>query len=282
LSPQQLEEYRSRKRDIRELNSNLSSLRIIEAHSPKIDGQKAVARFQIYSANFQAGRAEGRGPGIFDFDSRKYWPLKGDFSGRIYDGMNETLDSQLVDFICTAINRAVEKSVSPKDTIASIPRPTGFDIDQQLLQVLVEFPYVAMKLKAMAAHAILYVRGYADSQERSWKDPLYFPFPPPDIHVHRNAGSDPLTDEIKLEFQAAESPCTIGEKVGNQTMYANPDLPNLRAVTTKRILEALMTSCPGRESSPIPVEILDGWVYSNRSVEDRKVRLFLVIILKST
>jgi hypothetical protein len=187
-----------------------------------------------------------------------------------------------VKFICTAINRAVEQGVSLNDAIAGIPKPTGFDLDDELLKTLVDFPYLVTKLKALAGHPILYVRGYADNQESPWKDPLYLPFPPLVFHVHRNEGSDPLIDEIKLAFQAAESDCAIGKKEGDQTIYANPDLPNLRAVTTKRILEALMTTCPGRGSSQIPVEILDGWVYSNHNEEDRKVRLFLVIFLESS
>jgi len=252
---------------------------IAATHWPKIENQKSVAFFQIYSTGFEDEADIARGPAIFDFYSEKYWPLRGDYQGKFFDGPNEKLNTELVDLICPAINRAVNQNVSLQDAINDIPKLRGFDLSRELIPEFVEFKYAAMRIRAMAAHAILYVRGYADGEEGTWEKAIDLPIPT-ELKVHRIAGPDPMTAETNLSFQSQESIFPVGRQAGNSTMYRNKDLPNLRAASTAKILTTLMTACPdsGR-TGPIPVEILDGWIYPKHDSADRKVRLFLVIFL---
>ena len=281
LSDQQRREYDSRTQEVADINKNLSFIQIVPTHWPRIAGQKAVATFQIYSTGFQGDRDLERGAGLFDFDSEKYWPLKGDYQGKIYDGTNERLNSEIVDLICQAADRAVNQNVSIQDAIKSIRKPSGFDLSKELIPEFTEFSYAAMRIKAMAGQAVLLVRGYADGEQGAWEKPLDFRLPSV-LQVHRNAGSDPMTAEINLAFQSTESPFEVGQKAGVTTVYTNKDLPNLRAASVAKVLTALMTACSERDSGPIPVQILDGWVYPHHDVADRKVRLFLVVFLKDS
>ena len=161
---------------VTDLNKNLSFIQIVPTHWPRIARQKAVAIFQIYSTGFQEGRDLERGPGLFDFDSEKYWPLKGDYQGKIYDGTNERLNSEIVDLICPAADRAVNQNVSIQDAINSIRKPSGFDISKELIPEFAEFSYAAMRIKAMAGEAVLLVRGYADGEEGAWRNHSIFHF----------------------------------------------------------------------------------------------------------
>jgi hypothetical protein len=105
--------------------------------------------------------------------------------------------------------------------------------------------------------------------------------PPATVLLHEIASSDPTLAEYKLTFKSTETNVPVDRNEGNSTVYDNKDLPNLRAETVAEILRAIIDGCPNIPVGTIPIEILEGWVYPNHSVPDRKVRAFLLIFLKN-
>ncbi len=277
LSDRQRKEYNSLSKEVNELNNELSQLRIEPTYWPKIDGRKAVATFQIYKKEFEQDQALGRGAGLFDFESEKY-SVEGDYNNKL----TENLRSEVVGIVCEAAARAMNQGVSLQQAIAGMAKPTGYDLSKNLLPELAEFAFVQMRLKMMAAQALLLVRGYADGERADWQKQLD-PATPATVLLHENASSDPTLAEYKLTFKSTETNVPVGRNEGNSTVYNNKDLPNLRAETVTEILRAIIDGCPAPNIpvGTIPIEILEGWVYPNHSLPDRKVRAFLLIFLKN-
>ncbi|MEX3010114.1 hypothetical protein [Hoeflea sp. TYP-13] len=265
------------KSGVNALNSELVLLAIRADHWPRIAGKDAVATFEIYRKDFVPDQIMPRGAGLFDFESEEF-VIKGDYQGRI----SEELRTSLADTICGAATRAIVQGVPLEEAIKNMPAIDGFEVDSQLVASLVEWTYVQMRIKLLAADALVLVRGYADGERRRWQRDLDNSRAA--IRLHENVDPNAKNDDFALTFRADATKHMLGVPSGGQTVYGNEDLPNLRAAEVAEILKKLVRKCsaPSPAASPgsIGIKILDGFVYPQHNEVDRKARVHLLVFLK--
>jgi hypothetical protein len=267
--------------DVDQLNANLKYVQIALTAWPKLDGPEAVATFEIFNKEWEPDETRPRGAGLFDFDETEI-TIRGDYKGRLA----EAIRTEMATSICTAAQSALVHGVPLPDAISRIPRVAGLDVPEQLVGQLTEVVYVyaQMRLKLRAGHTLVLVRGYADGEKTSWSRTLG---PAPrTLMVHANTDPHAKQPEYALTFRAALSPVEVGRMDKGSAIYGNTDLPDLRGAAVAEILTALIDGCRRiggtgsfTEARPTPVEILDGQVYPQHSVPDRKARVHVVAYL---
>jgi hypothetical protein len=278
LTRTQKEEFDRLQDGVLKLNEKLTMLRICTAHFPRIEGRKAVATFEIYRKAFEPDQNRPRGAGLFNFNSREYEIRM--ITGN--QGIPDKLKSEFIDVICEAARRAAIDQISLSGAIDSIAQLKGYDMNRPVLAQLTEFTYIQMRLRMMAAEALVLVRGYADGELSPWREPLKRPFG--NIMVHENMDPDSPEGENGLVFREQQTPISIGRVEKNHAItYDNKDLPNLRAAETVSILKTLVDCSgptPNTSIDSIAVEILEGRAYPEPNEVDRKARVHLLVFLK--
>jgi len=278
LSPAQQAEFKDIDAKVMDLNKDLTYLRIAPAYWPRIEGKKAVATYEIYQKAFEADQMRPRGAGLFDFNSEEY-TIKGDYQGRLA----QTIQTSISGLICEAARRAVTQHVPVSDAIRNMPPIREYDLDPQLRAILGEFQYVRMRLQIMAGYAVILVRGYADGEQTGWSRKLDPDFATVQLHENARPNAQPI--DYALTFKPDLTQVAIGKDSSNGPTYTNTDLPNLRGDMAARIISALVDDCPqtvpNTSVGTIPVEVLEGQVYSQHSEVDRKARVYLLVFLKS-
>ena len=104
--------------------------------------------------------------------------------------------------------------------------------------------------------------------------------------VHAIVNPHATDPDNAMTFRTVLSPAEAGRMEKGGASYGNTDLPNLRSAAVAEILTALIDGCQqmggtgvDARSSPTQVEILDGQVYPQHSVPDRKARVHVVAYL---
>ena len=271
LSPAQQAELDKLNNDFEKLNNEPTSLRIRAAYWPRLSGRKAVATYEIYNKDFEDDATSPRGAGLIQFASEQYGH---DFTAR--------LKSDLAKFICEAATSAIINNISPRDAILRNPDLRDIGNNSEQVQVLTDLTYLMMKIKFLVADSRILVRGYADGQAGPWSHPLDPNWTKLTLHE-----IDPSPDQVSvdgLNFKAELSTVMIGRPEQNYTVYANEDLPNLRASATTQMISPLVETCPPPAGlgSPgqISVEALEGKVFPDHNKNDRRAHLDLLVFLK--
>ncbi|SEC98348.1 hypothetical protein SAMN05519104_2509 [Rhizobiales bacterium GAS188] len=280
LSEQQRAEYEDLHDDVLALNSQLTLLKINAVDRPNIEGRKAIAIFEIYNKAFEADETRPRGAGLLDFQSEEF-KIAGDFQGR----MSEVMRNEISKAICQAVEGALVKGISLTEAISHIQRIGSIDVNQNFVSAMAQFKYVQMRFQLLAGTGFVLVRGYADGERTNWRHPLGAT--PKLIQVHENAHPNVTPVDYALTFREALTPVSIGRQDKGGVTYGNEDLPNLRAAEAANILTILTDSCP----QPVPsgsapagtttVSILDGRVYPEFRMVDRRARVYLLAFLKN-
>jgi hypothetical protein len=258
------------------LNNDLTVLRIRATPWPTLSGRKAVATFEIYRKDFDTDATRPRGAGLFQFNLEQY-TLEGESSR----GMTEELAQGISKMICDAAYRAIANGVSPREAFAQIPSLARYEGDAQRVREVADLQYVLVRLKLLAADALVLVRGYADGEQGPWQRPLNPEFK--DIQLHESANPNAKPADYALEFRQDLTHVVLGRSSTGYAKYGNEDLPDLRAKATVQIVTSLLKSCSPPTNDPtgkIGVEILDGAIYQGTSAPDRKARVYLLIFLK--
>jgi hypothetical protein len=282
LSEQQQREFDKLDTAIEELNQHLTRLRVEIVYLPTIEGRNAVAAFEIYQQAFEKDQTSARGAGLFDFDSTEYKVLL--ISGN-QEGIPAQLENEIIRSICEAASTAAlsENNITPEEAASRIPSLTGYDLNRPVIAVLTEAAYVMMRLKLMAAEALVLVRGYADGEMAPWSHPADNSFT--SIKVHENMTPDAPENNGGLNFRRELTSVSIGQEQNGHRSYTNVDLPNLRAEEVAKMLAALVR-CPQSMGNPSignpAVEILQGRVYPEHNKSDRRVRVNLLVFLKES
>jgi hypothetical protein len=280
LSKQQQAEFDTLENGIGEVNQHLTWLRIGIAYWPRIEGRNAVATFEIHRQAFENDQTSARGAGLFDFPSTEYKIRL--ISGN-QEGIPVKLENEIIGSICEAAKSAALNEIRLDEAISKILTLTGYDLNRQVIAQLTEFTYVAMRLQLMAAEALVLVRGYADGQMAPWSNPVNNSLT--SIRVHENMTPDAPEDNGGLNFRKELTSVAIGQEANGHTSYTNVDLPNLRAQEVwKKLTDVVHCPQPTPNTSvgTLAVETLQGRVYPEHKKEDRRVRVHLLVFLKSS
>lgn len=275
LSNSEREELERVRRGIDAINRSLKYVSIREAPLLEIVGESALTNFEVYSKTFGDQSSLDRGFGLIDFPSESFSIDEYYSSSEI-----EAIVSEIAPAVCEAIGQSIVQDVSFEETIRRIPALEKYEGFAQELIVLSEFEHFRQRLQALAVDAEILVRGYADGERSGWSRALPEEIQPSaKVHPLANpAITSPLRD---WRFLADETQYSLGQRDGS---YSNEHLPNLRAVATLGLLEAIGTSCqiPGGSAQGIvpSVGILDGRLHTEYLGTDRKSRAFVSIKLR--
>jgi hypothetical protein len=277
LSEDQKAELDKLSQGVLALNKELGILKIRTAYWPIISGRKAVATFEVYRKDFESGVTRPRGAGLFEFAAERY-QMKGDYAGKL----TEQLSASIAKIICDAAQRAIFNAVPLREAVRTVPELARYEADPQLLMALAELQYVRMRLQMLAADSLVAVRGYADGERGPWEHPL--DASRSKMQVHENADPTAKPADYALTFKPELSQVTVGLPASSYTKYGNEDLPNLRGAEAAAVVWTLVKTCQHQASGIPPgriaVGILEGRVYHERSEEDRKARVHLLVFLK--
>lgn len=277
LSAREREELRRVRAGIEEIDAGLSRLALREAPLLEIVGRQAVANYEIYARSLAGAEADAldRGFGLFEFESERF-TLESHYGG----GEIERLLSEIAPALCGAVNASIAGDVSLEDAIRRIPALEKYEGIPEPLLVLADYAYLRLQLQALAVDAEVFVRGYADGERAGWSRPL--PSRTPDrIEVHPLANPDAASPLGDWRFLATTEPRPAGHGPGR---YNNADLPNLRGLATRDLMQEVVGNCalPGREPGNLGTgaAILEGKLHEQYLGSDRKSRAFVSIGLR--
>jgi len=277
LSESEREELRRVREGIGAINTELSYVALREAPLLEIVGRLGVANYEIYARRFaeNEGDALDRGFGLFEFESERF-TLENQYG----EGEMERLLEEIAPAICDAVNASIAGDVSLEDAIRRISALEKYEGLPEQLVVLAEYAYLRLQLQALAVDAEIFVRGYADGERSDWSRAL--PSRSPDrIDLHPLANPDAGTPLGEWRFLDPTVTRPIGDRTGN---YRNGDLPNLRSLTTRALMDEVIAGCslPGQEPNGLGTRsaVLEGKLDDAHGGVDRKSRAFVSITLR--
>jgi hypothetical protein len=275
LSARQRADLERIRGDIDAINGAMTYLKVREAALLRVGDRTPATTYEIYAPYLQGDASDTRGIGLFRFFSESF-----EIESMRSRAELEQILPEVGAALCDVVGAFVVSGVGLDDALARIDSLQKYEGLGQQLTVLAEFEYVRQQLQALAVEAKVYVRGYADGERSGWQRELPNNVSPT-IAVHAmslpNAAS-PLRD---WRFEAMTEARRVADASGH---YTNAELPNLRGVATREVLEILGTTCglPGQNADVIEagLGILDGRLDPEYLGEDRKSRVFVSIDLR--
>ncbi len=274
LSPRQREHLDRVRSGIHAINDDLQYLQLRETALLRVGGKVPGTTYEIYAPHLQGEEPEIRGIGLFRFYSESF-----EIEGMRSRDELELIFQDLGEALCDAISEYVVSGVGLDDALARIDSLEKYEGFSDQLTVLAEYEYFRQQLQALAVDPRVYVRGYADGERAGWQNELHHEVPPTiSVHPMSRETASPLRD---WRFEEMTEPRQLADTSGQ---YNNTQLPNLRGMATREVLETLGTTCglPGRNPDVIEAEvgILDGRLDPEFGGEDRKSRVFVSIGLR--
>lgn len=274
LSTRQREHLDRVRSGIDAINDNLRYLQLRETALLHVGERVPGTTYEIYAPHLQGEGPETRGIGLFRFFSESF-----EIEGMRSRHELELIFQDLGEALCDAISEYVVSGVGLDDALARIDSLEKYEGLSDQLTVLAEYEYFRQQLQALVVEPRVYVRGYADGERAGWQNELHDDVPLTiSVHPMSWETASPLRD---WRFEATTEPRQLADKSGQ---YTNTQLPNLRGVATREVLETLGTTCglPGRNADVIEAEvgILDGRLDPEFGGEDRKSRVFVSIGLR--
>ena len=257
-----------------EFGSDLTYLGVKRVPFPRFDRRDPLAVFEVYSKEFEDDVLNVRGAGLFSFKSERF-DIEGD-----YANLAQTeFAADLINAVCDTAKRAIAGDVVLYDALDKLPELAKYDADDEFIKRIAELQYLSLQIKTLSAETFLLFRGYADGEDGRWTRRLSESAVA--MEVHRNARPGEQFDDTELVFEIVPERVEVGNDSGGSVTYGNDELPNLRAYATEKIVGLLLHGCTFDQATSVGdvfSKILDGYVYPHKKEEDRRSRLFVMVL----
>ncbi|MEM5542638.1 hypothetical protein WNY61_07790 [Sulfitobacter sp. AS92] len=264
LSPSEVESFTKLRDNLNSINEHLEVISIHPTANVLIVGRERWATFTIARPDWTETTLDQYT--LFGFEPRKAIPVDA-WGGPPSEQMIGALAANL----CEAANRAIFSNIDFWDALSELSEELAEARGKPVIAELAESAYLRLLVAQRFSSAEMLIRGYADTADGDWSEPLEdLPIRVRVLPLQDRGSSDAIFMEAPREID-------IGREMQSRRVFGNADLPNLRADAVAQLIDQMTDRCRDSGAGLANINVLEGAVLPRRNSAYRRAVGYLQV-----